>query len=202
MRLSHKQRARKYSEWAFKLRMMNDFFLCRCGEHSLGLNVNDLIDAFERLADGREKDIKKALGLVGRAGHSYAGEEQNDLWEIGLSWLWLAHSHGGLVGESLKLLYKEIVGDADPDPSLRYARDRRKEFLTAGGSSGFNHHYLSQKGQSLDKRLEEIGTGEISLWVADAPLDNTSPHLFPIYQWSQTCPNGYRPARWDWAPPP
>lgn len=204
MSLSHKQRVRKYSEWAFKLRMMNNFFLHRCGNHSLGLNVNDLIDAFERLADGREKDIKSALGLVGRAGRSAVDEEQNDLWEIGLSWLWLAHSHGALVGQSLKLLHKEIVGDVDPDPdaSLRYAMKRRRDFLRAGGSDGFNHLDLSPKGQSLVRHLEKEGTSGISLWVADAPLNNKNPQLFPIYQWSQTCPNGYRPALWDWDPPP
>jgi len=199
MSLTHKQRIRKYGGWAFKLRMLQQTVESTHGKSYQGLEVDDLIEAFERLAHGEEKDIRHALGLIGQAGFSVSDEEQNELWEIGLSWLFLAQSHGFGVLEALKVLQDEIVGKADPE--LRYPKDRKRKFIKSGGSNGFNQFDLTTKGTSLVDRLEVQSEGKIKLWVVDPLYYLSSPLPGPRFLWNLERPTGYRLARWDWDPP-
>jgi len=199
MSLNHKQRLRKYGGWAFRLRMLQQSVLLTHGHSADGLRVDDLIEAFEKLADESEKDIRCALGLIGRAGRSISDEEQNDLWEIGLTWLFLAEKQGFGVLDTLRVLHKEIVGTVDPE--LRYSKSRRQRFMKSGGSNGFNQFELAQKAMSLVDCLEVLANGTIMLWVADPAADLKAPPRLPQFLWDLQCPQGYRLARWDWDPP-
>lgn len=199
MSLTHKQRFRKYRGWAFRLRMLQQTVLRSHGHSADGLGVDDLIEAFEKLADESEKDIRRALGLIGRAGRSIGDEEQNDLWEIGLTWQFLAQKQGFGVLDTLRVLQKEIVGTVDPE--LRYPKSRRQNFINSGGSNGFNQFELDQKATSLVDYLEKLANGKIMLWVADPAADLNAPPRLPQFLWDLQCPKGYRLARWDWDPP-
>ena len=199
MSLTHKEKLRKYGGWAFRLRMLQQVVSRSYGHSADGLGVEDLIEAFEKLADGSEKDIRCALGLIGRAGRSIADEEKNDLWEIGLTWLFLAEKHGFGVLDTLRVLQREIVGTVDDE--LRYPKSRRQSFIKSGGSNGFNQFELTPKATSLVDCLEALGNGKIMLWVADPIADLNSPPRLPQFLWDLTCPNGYQLARWDWDPP-
>ena len=199
MSLTHKERIRKYGGWAFKLRMLQQTLASTHGKSFQGLEVDDLIEAFERLARGEEKDIRHALGLIGQAGFSVADEEQNELWEIGLSWLFLALQHGFGVSDALKVLQDEIVGTVDTE--LRYAKTRKQKFIKSGGSNGFNQFDLTTKGTSLVDRLEALSNGKIQLWAADPLYSLDSPLPMPRFRWGLERPDGYQLARWDWDPP-
>jgi hypothetical protein len=179
--------------------MMQQAVSLTYGKSFHGLEVDDLIEGFERLARGEEKDIRHALGLLGGAGKSVADEEQNELWDIGLSWLFLARQNGFGVSTTLNLLHQKIVGMTYSDN--RYAKGRHKKFIDSGGSEGFNHFELSTNGKSLVDRLENESKGKIKLWAAD-PLSSLGGALsVPNFIWALQCPDGYQLARWDWDPP-